>query len=81
MNLEKVPDADDDDDDDVVDIEHEAGDEGEAKSDIAELEETVYDEEGLFRIYQPSTSASKSLNAFIRVLLYKLTSQQLHMFW
>ena len=77
MNLEKIPDADED---DVVDIEHESGDDGEAESDIAEIEETGDEDEGLFRIYHPSASASKSLNAFIRVLISKLPSQQLHMF-
>ena len=78
LNLEKIPDADDD--DDVVDIEHESEDEGEAESDIAEIEEIGEEDEGLFRIYHPSASASKSLNAFIRVLISKLPSQQLHMF-
>ena len=53
----------------------------EAESNIAEIEEIGDEDEGLFRIYHPSASASKSLNAFIRVLLYKLPSQQLHMFW
>ena len=77
LNLENIPDADDD---DVVDIEHESGDEMEAEPNIAEIEEIGEDDEGLFKIYHPSASASKSLNAFIRVLLYKLPSQQLHMF-
>lgn len=78
LNFEKIPDADDD---DIVDVDHNFGDEVEAESDIAEIEEIGEEDEGLFRIYHPSASASKSLNAFIRVLLLKLPSQQLHMFW
>ena len=72
-----MPDADDD---DVVGIEHEFGDEVEAESEIAEIEEIGEEDEGLFRIYHPSASASKILNALIRVLISKLPSQQLHMF-
>ena len=72
-----MPDADDD---DVVGTEHESGEEVEAESDMTEIVEIGEEDEGLFRIYHPSASASKSLNAFIRVLISKLPSQQLHMF-
>ena len=78
LNLEKTTDVDDN---DSGDVEHDSEAEGEAESDIAEIEGFGNEDEELSRIYRPSSSASKSLNAFIRVLISKLPSQQLHMFW
>lgn len=74
-NLDKIPETDD---------EHDFGDEdeseGEAESDDAE-EESEEEDDGLYRAYGPHTSASKALNAFIRVLIVQLPLQQLHTFW
>ncbi|KAF6228965.1 hypothetical protein HO133_007077 [Letharia lupina] len=70
---------------DVVENEHEFGDEeesvAETEVDDAEEEEDGEEDDGLFRVYRPRTSASNALNAFIRVLIAKLPPQQLHTFW
>ena len=46
--------------------------EGEAEGD---------EDAGAFKIYHSHNSASKFLNAFIRVLIVKLPPQQLHTLW
>ncbi len=78
-NLDRVFDTDNV---DVVENEPEPEDEGEADPDDAEeASEEEQDDDGIFKLYQPKSSASNTLNAFIRVLIGKLAPQQLQTFW
>ena len=69
----------------VIQNEHESGDEEEALAEAelgnAEEEEQGNEHNRLFRISHPRTSASNSLNAFVRVLIVKFPPQQLHTLW
>ncbi len=82
-NLDRVFDTDNV---DVVENEPEPEDEGEADPDDAEEasedeSEEEQEDDGIFKHYQPKSSASNTLNAFIRVLIGKLAPQQLQTFW
>ncbi len=78
-NLDRVSDTDNV---DVVENEPEPEDEDGADSDDSEEDsEDGQEDDGIFKIYQPKSSASNTLNAFIRVLIVKLPTQQLQTFW
>ena len=78
LNLDKVPENDDE---GIVKADTESGHEREAGLNDAEMEGETSENQGMFRIYRPRRSASNTLNAFIRVLISKLPSQQLRTFW
>ena len=77
MDLDKVLETDQK---NVVKNEHDLRYEEEAELDDAEIGDEGEDD-GIFRVYEPDDLASTTLNAFIRVLISKLPSQQLHTFW
>ena len=86
-NLDNVHETDDE---DAVDSDHESNDEesseAQSESDNSEVDEDEgsereEDDGPFFRFYEPNTSASNALNAFIRVLIMRFPRQQLHTFW
>ena len=76
LNLDKVLETDQK---NVVNNEHDFGYEEEVELDDTEIGDEGEDD-GIFRVYEPDDLASNTLNAFIRVLISKLPSQQLHTF-
>lgn len=60
---------------DTIEHEQASGDEEEPIGDAG------LDDNNVFRVSHPRTSASNALNAFIRMLIVKLRPQQLHTFW
>lgn len=78
VNLDRVPEIGAHGD---VENDHLPEDEDDVQSDNAEMEGESGTYEGFFKIFHPSNAASGALNFYIRLLILKLPSQQLHEFW